>query len=266
MVKSLSDVAVLIAVHNSQKTLDRCFESLTAQTYKNFTVICVNDASTDATTGALEKWQKKLGSRLKVITNPQNIGLTKSLNLGLKAITARFTARIDGDDWWHPDKLALQLDFLKTHPDYQVIGCNYVNIGATGQQEIITNETDAAIRQNFLKRNQLAHSCVVFDTKFVKKLGGYDENVRYGQDYDLWLRCLPKTKFYNLQQTLCYRHVGSGISVEKQREQMLQGIKIQTKYIRTHSLPLSNYLYTLELWAIVLMPEPIKKLKRRLFR
>lgn len=257
-------VSILIGLYNCADSLERCFDSVAAQSYPHWQIVAINDASTDQTPAVLKRYQKKFGAKLRIITNQKNLGLTKSLNRGLATIKTPYTARIDGDDWWHRDKLKHQVAFMIAHPDYGVIGCNYVNVGTKGKTAVITNETDATIRKNFLKRNQLAHSCVMFRTALVKKLGGYDPTIRYSQDYDLWLRCLPVTKFYNVPKILCYRHVGSGISVDKQRAQMRYGIQIQTKYIRLNKLPWYNYFYTLELWALVLMPEPIKQLKRRL--
>lgn len=258
-------VSVLIGVHNGEATLDRCLTSVAEQSYRSWQIVIVNDASTDGTRALLGRWKRRLGTKLQVLRNAQNLGLTKSLNAGLTTITTRYVARIDADDWWRTDKLAKQLAFLRTHPAYGVIGCNYLNVGARGEKTVTLWETDEEIRRSMIQRNPFAHSCVVFRTQLVRSLGGYDTTIRYAQDYDLWWRCRPRTKFYNLQETLCVRSVGQGISVAKQRHQMLQGVRTQLKYIRAYHLPLWYYLYTLELLAIALTPAFIRELKRKVF-
>lgn len=256
-------VAVLIGVHNGSGTIDRCLESIVAQTYRNWVIVCVNDASTDATARHLSRWKRRLGSRLRVIRNRVNLGLTASLNLGLAAISEKYTARIDADDWWHPEKLMKQVAFLEQQPEYGVVGCHYRNIGPRGERIVRLWETDSEIRRGIIKRNPFAHSCVVFRTALVQSLGGYDATIRYAQDYDLWWRCWPKTKFANLPEVLCSRSVGQGISVAKQRQQMLQGVRTQRRYIQAYRLPHWYFLYSLELLVVALTPAFLRELKRK---
>ena len=263
--KQPANVTVLLSVYNGSSSLERCLGSIASQTFQAFAIVCVDDGSTDNSLEVLKRWQKKLVSRLIILRNQKNIGLTKSLNKGLHVIRTPYTARVDTDDWWDREKLAKQVAFLEQNSDYGVVGCNYINVGSSGEQKVVLNETDTAIRRDIIKRNPFAHSCVVFRTNLIQKLGGYDNSIRYGQDYDLWLRCYPFTKFYNLQEFLCHRTVGRGISVEKQRQQMIQGIKTQIKYIRKYRLPIVNYIYLLELLGLVVTPNFIKSLKRKVF-
>jgi glycosyltransferase involved in cell wall biosynthesis/2-polyprenyl-3-methyl-5-hydroxy-6-metoxy-1,4-benzoquinol methylase len=261
--KELPKVTALISVHNSAKTLDHALKSIFDQTFQP-SVICINDASTDTTSKILKKWQKKMGSNLRVIVNDKNLGLTKSLNKGLKYIDTPYTARIDADDWWESTKLEKQINFLEANPQYGVIGSWYTNHTHRKKYFLHPPMSDEAIRSMIMKRNPFAHSCVVYKTKLIRDLGGYDETARYGQDYDLWLHCLPETRFFNLPQTLCHRSFTGGISVEKQQEQMRQGIKTRLKYIHNYRLPVSNYLYIIEPWLISLTPRWLADLKRKL--
>lgn len=257
-------VTVLLGVHNGEASIDKSIESLTRQTLKDVLILVVNDASTDGTKARLAKWAKKLGSKIKIVTNPVNLGLTKSLNKGLAHITSPYTARIDADDWWEPSKLADQVAFMEKHPGYAVVGCAYTNHGAKTVRTIHPAQTDRQIRASIIKRNPFAHSCVLFDTALVKKLGGYDETVRYGQDYDLWLRCYPHGKFHNLKAVLCHRLITGGISIEKQREQMAQAVRTQLKYLRLYRLPLTNYRYVFEPFVLSRLPRFITNLKRKI--
>lgn len=260
-----AEVSVLISIHNGGSALTRCLESVAAQSFQGFTVVCVDDASSDDTSATLRRWQKRLRNRLTIIRNRQNIGLTKSLNRGLKVVKTPYTARIDADDWWEKDKLRNQVGFMKQHPDYGVVGCNYINVGEKGKKKVVMPETDRELRASIIRRSPFAHSAVLFRTELIKRMGGYDETVRYGQDYELWLRLLPHTKFHNLQEFLCYRTTGRGISVDRQREQMWQAIRIRARYIRKYHLPPTSYLGLIEPLLLVITPSPLKVLKRKLF-
>lgn len=259
-------VTILMSVKNGSETLDRCLESIFNQTFKDFSVLCINDFSTDngKTLAILTKWRSKFETnQFRIINNEIGLGLTESLNRGLKIIESKYAARIDADDWWHIDKLKRQMEFLKNNPTYEVIGCNYINFGNSFSKKIYLPENDADIRKFLPKRNPFAHSCVIFKTALIKKLNGYDKDITYGQDYDLWWKCYPYAKFYNLPHFLCYRSIGKGISSEKQRDQMKQGIKTQIKYFRKYDLPLKNYLYIFELLMLIIIPDFIKKIKRK---
>ena len=262
-----SFVTVLITVFNGSKTLDRCLESILAQTHRNVKVVCVNDASTDDTFEKLLLWREKFGKdRFLLLSNEKNLGVTKSSNRGLGEIDTEYTSRIDADDWWDKDKLAKQLHFFKDNPDYGIIGCNYINFNKTLRNKVVTPKEDETTKKILIKRNPFAHSCVIYKTVLAKKIGGYNESIKYGGDYELYLRFYPKTKFHNIQEFLCFRSIESeGISITKQREQMLQGVKTKIKYIQMYHLPKINYIYLTELFVVAFTPKIIRDFKRALF-
>jgi len=261
-----TNVSILIPLQNAEKTLDHCFESIRNQTFQDFEIVCIENGSSDNSYEKIKKWQKFFSSeRFRIIKNETNLGVTRALNQGLHIITAEFTARIDGDDWWEPTKLEKQVTFLENNSDYGIVGTNYINFKKNVENKITVPKTDTKIKESIIKINPFAHSCVIFRTDLIKKLGNYDEAVYMGQDYELWLRCMPYTKFYNIQEFLCHRSINGGISFERQREQMKQGIKTQMKYIKKYNLPLKNYLYIFNLLFLIITPDFIKKIKRKIF-
>lgn len=259
-------VSILISVYNGEKNIDQCLESVKDQTYKNLEVICVNDASRDETSAKLTEWQKVFDrDKFILINNQANLGLTKSLNIALSKASGKYIARIDADDTWSREKLARQVEFMEKNPEYGIVGTNHINIykDNVGKKYIKLPETYEAISQKLFRRNPFAHSCILAKTDLLKNVGGYDESVRYGQDYDLWLRCFPKTKFYNIQEFFCSRAIDNGISVRKQNKQMWQSIKTRIKYINKYNYSWKNYLYLLEPLIIIIIPDLIKNWKRK---
>jgi len=88
-------ISVVLPVYNGAASLEEAVTSILQQTYANFELIIVNDASTDATSEILQKFDD---CRIRLITNPTNLGLTKSLNIGINAARAPYIARMDADD------------------------------------------------------------------------------------------------------------------------------------------------------------------------
>lgn len=259
-------ISILIGVYNEALTIDACFASIHAQTYDDYEIICIDDCSTDGTQDILLSWQKRFTpDQLIILHNPKNYGLTRSLNTALKKARGQYIARIDGDDIWEPAKLEKQVAFLKSHPDYGIVGCNHTNVykGNITPKQILLPETHEEISQKLFRRNPFAHSCILAKTDLLRQVGGYNTNIYYGQDYDLWLRCFPLTRFHNLQESLCARNISGGISVTKQDAQMWQSIKTRIKYIHKYRYNLKNYFYLLEPLGVILTPDGIKKLKRR---
>jgi glycosyltransferase involved in cell wall biosynthesis len=257
--------AVLISAYNSGEFLNQTFKSISEQTLQDFSVVAINDGSTDNTRDILRKWQGTFGeNRFQIIENEENIGLTRSLNKGLEIIKSPYTARIDAGDLWHPKKLEKQIGVLDSMRDIGVIGSNYENISNGIRERIILPKNDEEIKRFIFSSNPFAHSAVVFNTSLIKDAGGYDESIRYGQDYDLWLNLFDKTRFLNLQEVLCFRYNDeSSISADKQNEQMLQGMKIRLKYLKRYRMPIHRYGVLLIPALIIATPRFIRRLKRK---
>lgn len=259
-----SSITILLSVHNGEATLDRCLKSIARQTFPHVFLLAINDASTDKSVAILERWKEKMQGRMNILRNPTQLGLTLSLNRGIDTIQTPFIARIDADDWWEPTKLEKQLRFLKENPEYGIVGTNYVNHSKTREKRIVLPETDETIKRTLFWRNPFAHSAVMYRTDLIRAVGKYNPSVRYAQDYELWVRCFPKTRFHNLQEFLCHRTLGEGISVDRQNEQMRLYLRVLRTYLPKYHRPLREYGAFLEPILVLFTPDWIKRLKRRL--
>jgi len=254
------EFSVLVAVYNGEQYIDRCMQSILVQTYKPSEIVCVDDGSTDTAYDKLIQWQKNSTIPIVVIRNEQNIGLTKSLVLGLTKTSYPYIARIDADDIWAAEKLELQAEYLQSHPECGIVGCWYENVYPHTKRVFRLPVTNNEIKKTMFQRNPFGHSCVVFRKDIVGHAGGYDSNIKYGQDRDLWFRLFPHTNMYNIPRILCSRNAVDTISIHKSREQMMQGIRTRIKYICLYHAPIKNYLYLLEPIAIMLTPRIIKNI------
>ncbi len=258
-------VTVLISVYNGAETLKDCLDSVAVQSYRPLEIMCVNDASTDDTGVILDEWTKRHKEMaVTVINNNENIGLTRSLNRGLKQVRGKYVARIDADDVWLPEKIARQVYYLERHADVGVLGTAYLNIKEGKHYLFKLPEKDNLIRKSIFRQNPFGHSCVLIRTSLLKIHQGYDEQLRYGQDRDLWYRLLPQTKFHNLAEPLCWRQAEHGVSITSSRAQMIQSIKTTAKYINLYRANPGNYLFLIKPLVIAIMPRTIKRIYKNL--
>lgn len=95
--------SIIVPIYNVEAYLSQCFESLQAQDYTDFEVICVNDGSTDSSREILSRWESKL-QQMRVI-DQQNGGLSAARNTGLAAATGDYVVFVDSDDWIEPTML-----------------------------------------------------------------------------------------------------------------------------------------------------------------
>jgi len=266
MINDGPKISILTVVWNEERLLDKFFNNLKDQIFNDWEIICVNNGSGDKSLEKIVEWQKTFPpEKFKIINNKTNIGLTKALNMAIKEAHGKYLARIDPDDSWEKEKLEKQINFLENNLDHGIVGCNHLNIYAESKKKkyVRLPETHEMIAKKLFRRNPFAHSCILARTDLIKSARGYNEKIKYGQDYDLWLRCFPLTKFYNLQEFLCQRSIDGGISVKKQNEQMWQSIKTRIKYIKKYRYGFKNYLYLIEPLMVIITPNFIKKIKRR---
>ncbi|WP_294485164.1 glycosyltransferase [uncultured Mailhella sp.] len=116
------EISVVIPVYNVERFLHQCINSVLAQTFQNFEIICVNDGSTDGSLDILKEYQKK-DNRIYIISQ-ENQGLSSARNMGLKYSHGKYISFLDSDDFMHPD----MLDMLHTKAELtqaEITICNF---------------------------------------------------------------------------------------------------------------------------------------------
>jgi glycosyltransferase involved in cell wall biosynthesis len=190
----MAKISVLTSVYNAGKYLDDAIQSILKQTYSDFEFIIINDASTDESAEYLAQINDP---RVKVIHNQINLGLTRSLNVGLQHVTTKYVARMDADDVAHPQRLEKQIRFLDNHPDYILIGSSYrlINDESTVMDTFIKPIDHVELMWLFHSRTALEHGSVTFryNTPALAAVR-YNEIYRTAQDYDFWLQLLKLGK------------------------------------------------------------------------
>lgn len=217
-----------MCVYNGEKYLKEAIESILNQTYQNFEFLIVNDASTDKTSNILTQYQDH---RIRIIHNSLNLGLTKSLNIGLREAKGEYIARMDADDISLPERLNIQKKFLDEHKDIVCVGTESIVINKDGKTIGKKKVTiDSSISFRILLINQLIHSATMFRASIVKNIGGYNESYTYAQDYELWSRLNKKRySIINIERPLIkYRHHQSSITQKSNNKYLPENLIIKT--------------------------------------
>jgi glycosyltransferase involved in cell wall biosynthesis len=215
-------VTVLMPVRDTPPgMLRQAMESIRGQTLRDIEFLIVDDGSRNpATLQELDR-QAAADSRIQVHTGG-GLGLTRALNRGLALATREFVARQDADDWSDPQRLELQVEFLRAHPGLGLCGTNAWTHRHDGRRLWPTRlpEAPGEVRDAFWRQNPLVHGAAMFRSTAARALGGYREEFRCAQDYDFFWRLADASGAANLPQALYhYRYSSGSVSVQRAGEQ-----------------------------------------------
>lgn len=218
-------VTVLMSVYNAGDYLVQAIQSILEQSFRNFEFLIINDASTDRSREIILSFNDP---RIVLVDNANNIGLTRSLNKGLKLARGRYIARMDADDIAMPERLKKQVDFLDAHPDYGLVG-TYFQLYPSGKIMRVPVQ-DEEIRTFMLFSNTFAHPSVMFRKELVDRYQlYYNEELLAAQDEELWYRMSKYGKIYNLPEVLLQYRVHPD-QISSSRHQLQQSISMQIKW------------------------------------
>lgn len=201
-------ISILLPFRNASATLDAAIASMAAQTFQDWELLLIDNASSDAGPAMAETWVKR-DPRIRLVQEPQ-VGIAHALNRGLEQAQGRYIARMDADDSSHPERLAKQIGFLEDHPEIGVLG--------TRTDFTTTVERSSGMRwfvqwqngiispqEHYVKRfvdAPLAHPTVMFRRELVDHHGNYS-TAPLPEDHELWLRWMDAgVRFAKLPEVL----------------------------------------------------------------
>ena len=233
MSKNRYRISVVMPNYNTPiDYLKTAVESILSQTYKDFEYIIVDDRSTD---DSYEYLKSLTDPRIRVIRNKNNLGITKTLNVGFDLAQGEYIARMDSDDIALPDRLETQLRFMDDHPDVIVCGAwaelfgdeNYCMKREMPEQEFM--------RCSLLFGNLfgLVHPTAFFRRSLlVDNHIRYDEGIPTAQDYAMWASCADVAPMACVQKVLLrYRIHGGQVSISKENLQIECARRVQKKLL-----------------------------------
>jgi len=212
-------VTIVIPAYNHEKYVAQAIKSVINQHYKNWELIVIDDGSTDATGQICDGFAGH--DQIQVI-HQSNSGLSNVLNKALDLAKGSYFGFLPSDDMFYPEKLLVQVDFLENHPELAGVGGQQTLIDASGQpiddeemkqwfSYIPSSRPDFLLK--LLERNFVPAPSMLLKTDLVKKAGGFDPDLRFMQDYDLWFRLLKSHDMKLLPRPLIfYRWHGGNLT------------------------------------------------------
>ena len=195
-------VTVLMTVYNGGEYLKTSVRSILNQTFKDFEFLIVNDFSTDDSVDIIKLFND---GRIVIYNNEKNIGQTKSLNVGLNLAKGKYVARMDADDMAFPLWLDKSLDYIRKHPEYAAVGSAAIVMNESGRMKkaLKTPTNFAEVIFHIFFGNAINHVGAIFNKEIILKNGGYNEEFKIAQDYELWSSLIRDAqRFINIPDVL----------------------------------------------------------------
>lgn len=203
--------SVLSSIYHKENPqyFNECMESIWAnQTIKPTEMILVKDGPLiNELDRVIDQWKERLGDVLKVIVLPQNVGLGKALNEGLRYCSYDWVFRMDTDDICVKERFEKQIAYIDLHSEVVLLGGQIEEFNAT-PSKIMAKRFVPITQQDIIlfaqKRSPFNHPTVAYRKDIIEKLGGYQHHLLM-EDYNLWIRVLAQQyETANLPDTLLY--------------------------------------------------------------
>lgn len=251
-------ISVLMSIYKNENAIffDECFKSIWIdQTMKPKQIILVQDGDLPSSLiEIINKWKKIIGESMIVHKNVTNLGLTKSLNIGIGYVTEKYIARMDSDDVCLPNRFEKQYMYLEQNPETCALGSSAMEIDEGGKELYLRHypKGDKEVRKCICKATPLQHSAVMMRSDVFKKgIVSYNENYTLTQDLALWFDMLcAGLKIDNLDDTLLLFRITKGSFSRRNKVKAKNEFRIYMSGIaRLHGFtwryiyPIFRYMY-----------------------
>lgn len=211
-------VSIIMPCFNSASFIQESINSVLSQTYHNFELIIIDDASKDNSLDIIKSFNDE---RIKIIELETNQGAGLSRNKGIEVAQGRFIAFLDSDDLWHKDKLSLQINFMKDN-GYHLTYTYYQCFDKSGLKNI-KHPPESTNYNDLLYCNVIGCLTAIYDTQLIGKQ--YMPLIRKRQDMGLWLKIMKDHgPAYCLPNILAFYRLDSGMTQNKANAALYQWI------------------------------------------
>ena len=181
-------ISIVIVSYNRAHFLPEALDSIRRQTFGNYEIILVDDGSTDNTKEITENY-----SGVRYIYQEHG-GISKARNTAIKAAKGRWIATLDSDDLWKEEKLQMQVDYIRIHPNCRIIFTLFSKFTDIPEKELNERQRDYL---QIMEKWYLPSALI--DVRLFNEIGMYDETMEWGEDIDWMFRL----KFLRIEMEHC---------------------------------------------------------------
>ena len=183
----VADVSVIIPFYNRERYVGEAIQSVLAQTLQPLEIIIVNDGSNESARRHLEQYS----GRCVIVDLPSRVGAAAARNEGIKSARGRYTAFLDDDDLWLPEKLALQRRFMDEYPDCALVHSAAWSFASDRPDFLCACDwpMPLTLARALTHDHWVILPTVLVRTEVIRTLGGFDSRFVGSEDHDFTIRC-----------------------------------------------------------------------------
>jgi glycosyltransferase involved in cell wall biosynthesis len=229
-------VSIIIPVYNGSNYMKEAIDSALNQTYQNIEVIVVNDGSTDG--GKTDKIARSYGDKIRYFKK-ENGGVSSAINYGLSKMQGEFFSWLSHDDMYYQNKVAAEIEYLKTHHllnQKVILYSNYTLVDKFGHKisDLIINHDLVEKKPIYaLMRSLLNGNSILIPKSAWDKYGPLDTKLYCTQDYAKWFEMNQTYRFVHVPKTLIKSRYHSGQATNTDSRVRTEGNKFWIKMIKT---------------------------------
>jgi glycosyltransferase involved in cell wall biosynthesis len=211
-------ISIVMPAYNGEDFIAVAVSSVLRQTYPQFELVVVDDASTDRTATIVNNYSDP---RIRFIQNEHNLGLVANLNKGFRASRGELVCWLNQDDFYYDTKLARQYEIFRSNATLGACFCQKDDVDLNGRLLQRFNPTDIRISEEdhlvqLFGGCYLAAPSVMLRREVFNELGGFDSSYSISFDYDIWFRLKKRYEFSVIYESLmAFRHHEGNLSSEK---------------------------------------------------
>jgi hypothetical protein len=209
------EVTVIMAAHNAAAYIAESIQGVLDQTYPDFQLLVVDDCSTDSTRDIV---RSHTDPRIKLIALERNVGPGAARNLAMRTAATELVANNDADDVSLPERLERQVAYMRAHPECVLLGSAFKQVldDGTPAGDYFPPVDPALVKWMLFNHNVVGNSTAMFRRETALSVGGYDETLRYAEDYALWIALAGAGEVANLPDVLVrYRLNSAGLTAAR---------------------------------------------------
>lgn len=221
-----SKISIVLPVFNGQDIVGRAIESVLSQTYRDLELIIVNDCSQDDTLSVISEYAAK-DARIRIINNEINKKLPASLNVGFAEASGEYWTWTSDDNTYHPDALEKMAAVLDNDEEIDLV---YADFSVVDMEGNLIEEMAEGDPSEIRFRNNIG-ACFLYRRSLAEAVGIYDTSAFLAEDYDFFIRCYEKGRFYHIEEDLYdYGRHDKSLSLTRRNDITRQTIRIMEKH------------------------------------
>lgn len=217
-------VSIVLPTHNGGHYLDQAVQSCLDQTYTNWELVIVDDASTDDTPKRIARWLEA-DARIRSARHYRNRRLPAALNTGFARTSGELLTWTSDDNLYRRHALAEMVMFLETHDEVDVVYADYSEIDQAGQ---VLRHCRVSPMEELAVQNCVG-PCFLYRRRVQERLESYAEDLFLAEDYDFWLRASEHFSLERLPVD-CYLYRVHAGSLTARRAREIETARAQAQF------------------------------------